>query len=480
MENHLKVLFLYDSIEDVQKIQGILEDHGLHFKSTIVTNKEEYIAILDDSEFDVILSDHSLEDFNTEEALNIRNNKKLLTSFLLITEHISNHVAISIIQGGASDFLIKDRLHLLPSAITQVITRKRLLEDKLKIEQDLFKSNERFELAAKATSEAIWDWDLQENKMVYGEGFETIFGYTSSECQASSNLWLKHIHPDDKTRVTNSLEEFINKSSDHKWSEEYRYIRKDGSFATVINKGIVLRENSIPFRLVGSIQDITQLSERNNELKQFSYIVSHNLNAPLSNLLGILKLVNYSNLDEHNLSLLKLMAETTKQLKQIVEHLSYTLIIKNTPVEFEEVSLQQTLDKCMLTLQLQILELHPIIHAQFDVPIIKTKPTYLDSIFLNLLSNALKYRSPTRLLQITIKSEPYINGRTLITFSDSGLGIDLNRNKNKVFGLYQRFHDVAEGQGMGLFLIKTQISAMGGSIEIESQVDMGTTFKIVL
>lgn len=480
MEKQLNILFLHNNPLEVDEIHQVLQNHGLDFNSTIVSTKENYLAALDEDEFDLILSDHTLKDFDADEALLIRNNKKLLTSFLLISNNLSDHIAVNIAQDITSDVLINERLHLLPSAIKQVISRKKIIEDKIRIEQELLRSNERFELAAKATSEAVWDWDLQENKMVYGEGFQTMFGYSPDEWKTSINFWLNHIHPDDKARVTDSLEEFINKSNESTWSEEYRYIRKDGSFATVLNKGIVLRENNIPFRIVGAIQDITELSEKNNELKQFSYIVSHNLNAPLSNLQGILKLVNYSVLDEHNLSLLRLMAESTKQLKMIIEHLSYTMIIKNTPVEMERVNLQNVLDKCLATLQMQIIEIHPLLSIQLEVAEIKTKSTYIESIFLNLLSNALKYRSPTRLLQINIKSEPYINGRTLITFSDSGLGIDLNRNKGKVFGLYQRFHDVGEGQGMGLFLIKTQISALGGSIEIDSKVDEGTTFKIVL
>ncbi len=480
MEKQLNILFLHNNPLEIDNIHQILTNHGLDFHSTIVSTKENYKSALDESEFDLILSDHTLKDFDAEEALEIRNSKKLITSFLLITNQISDQATFNITQDFTSDVLINERLHLLPSTIKQVLFRKRLIDEKFRVEQELLKSNERFELAAKATSEAIWDWDLQENKIIYGEGFQTMFGYSPSEWKSSINFWLNHIHPDDKARVANSLEEFINKSSTNNWSEEYRYIRKDGSFATVLNKGIVLRENNIPFRIVGAIQDVTELSEKNNELKQFSYIVSHNLNAPLSNLQGILKLVNYNVLDEHNLSLLKLMAETTKQLKQIVEHLSYTMIIKNTPIELEEIKLQSVIDKCLSTLQMQIIEIHPILSIQLQVSEIKTKSAYIESVFLNLLSNALKYRSLNRLLQINIKSEPYINGRTLITFSDSGLGIDLNRNKGKVFGLYQRFHDVGEGQGMGLFLIKTQISAMGGSIEIDSLVDVGTTFKIVL
>jgi signal transduction histidine kinase len=106
-------------------------------------------------------------------------------------------------------------------------------------------------------------------------------------------------------------------------------------------------------------------------------------------------------------------------------------------------------------------------------------PAYLDSIFYNLISNAIKYRAPDRDPIITLRSAIEL-GKMVLTIQDNGSGIDLEKQKNKIFNLYQRFHHNVEGKGMGLFLVKTQIEALHGNIEIESQPNKGTTFRISL
>lgn len=481
MENSYKILHLDDSPDDARLIEFYLKHKGVKFSINWVSCKEQYEEALDNDEYDLIFCDYHMPDITSEEALNIRNRKKLLTPFILISGTISEEVAIRLIQFGGSDYIFKDKLQRLPIAMSQAIAKRKLLEEKLKAEQELYDSNERFQLAVKATADAIWDWNLHNNEMFLGENFETLFGYKVPDRKSTFSFWLRHIHPHDKERVIKSLEEAINSTDRVYWDEEYRYIRLNGSFATVVNKGLLIRnENKVAYRMVGAIRDITELTERNNELKQFSFIISHNLNAPLSNLFGLLNLMDDKSLDSHHISLVNMMKESTKQIKQIIDHLSYTLIIKNTIVDVEDVDLLPIFNRAISILQPQIDEILPTIKTQFGVTTIRTKAAYIESIFLNLLSNALKYRNLNRPLEITVTTEPFINGRTRIIFTDNGLGIDMKRNRDKLFGLYQRLHDVADGQGVGLFLIKTQISALGGSIAVESEVDNGTTFTITL
>jgi signal transduction histidine kinase len=104
---------------------------------------------------------------------------------------------------------------------------------------------------------------------------------------------------------------------------------------------------------------------------------------------------------------------------------------------------------------------------------------HLESIFLNFLTNSARYRSRKRPLEINISSQS-LNGYLQINFSDNGLGIDLARYGERLFGLYQSFHPVAESKGLGLYIVKSQITALGGRIEVESEVDKFTTFKIFL
>jgi signal transduction histidine kinase len=96
---------------------------------------------------------------------------------------------------------------------------------------------------------------------------------------------------------------------------------------------------------------------------------------------------------------------------------------------------------------------------------------------LNLLTNSLKYKSETRKLKINITASRQ-GDNILLIFKDNGIGIDLERNRDKIFGLYQRFHDYPDSKGLGLYLVKSQVETMGGTINVESQVDVGTTFTL--
>ena len=112
-----------------------------------------------------------------------------------------------------------------------------------------------------------------------------------------------------------------------------------------------------------------------------------------------------------------------------------------------------------------------------NAPLIVFNKSYLESIFLNLVTNALKYRSPARKLIISVTTENQ-QGNVIMKFSDNGTGIDVELQKEKIFQLYQRFHEHVEGRGLGLFLIRSQMEALGGSITIESKVNEGTTFTL--
>ena len=103
---------------------------------------------------------------------------------------------------------------------------------------------------------------------------------------------------------------------------------------------------------------------------------------------------------------------------------------------------------------------------------------YMESIFLNLVTNSLRYAHPQRYPVITLKTSINPDGSSKLVYSDNGIGMDIERVKNKIFGLYQRFHENPEGKGMGLYLVHSQVTALGGKIEVDSEEGIGTTFTI--
>ena len=225
---------------------------------------------------------------------------------------------------------------------------------------------------------------------------------------------------------------------------------------------------------------IEELTQNNSDLRQFSYITSHNLRAPLSNLLGIIKLLDTSLIqDEMTKLLLQNFEECTLQLNDTVNDLINVLIIKNNVnAKKEKLDIRKMFERVIHSVQNAINQNNTTITCDFDNAYeVLFNRSYLESILLNLVTNAVKYSSPKRKSEIKVKTEKISDG-VIMYFSDNGLGIDLERYKDRIFGLYQRFHDHADSKGLGLYIVNSQIRVMGGEIDVESEVDKGTTFII--
>ena len=224
---------------------------------------------------------------------------------------------------------------------------------------------------------------------------------------------------------------------------------------------------------------IRELMKDNADLKQFSFIASHNLRAPVSNIMGLLELIDCSLLDQDNKEMFEMLKESARQLTATIEDLSNILVIKNSNnVEVSSINIEDLYKEVHLIFLSQLENIKADIITDFKISEISFHKTYLESVFINLISNAIKYRSPDRILNLHISTSRNTSGHCILTFRDNGIGIDLKKYKNKVFGLYQRFNDEIDGHGLGLFIIKTQINALGGRIEVESEVGRGTTFTI--
>ncbi|RZJ53090.1 MAG: PAS domain S-box protein [Flavobacterium sp.] len=527
-------------------------------------------------------------------------------------------------------FLIKDILFILITGLVfnYILSKNKnknvnVFEKLRQTNEEIKESNEKYDIVAKATSDTIWDWKIQEDSIGWNKGIESVFGYKQEEVGNTSKWWFDKIHPEDSIRMSIKLYSFIEQKTE-KWQDQYRFRCADGSYKYVLDRGFLLKdENGRAIRMIGAIQDITkqkeeeqrlklletvitqskdsiliteansangripkivyinpafsqmsgyqpneiigkstnifnkgpnsdseelkkllraikneeeclieaisytkqkqeywvrfsmipifnneglishwisiqrditdekkleaekehlirELTQNNKDLKQFSYITSHNLRAPLSNLIGLLNLIEDIEVDNTELEeILTGFSKSTHLLNETINDLVKVIIIKDNPsMQKEEVSLKEVFENVFSQLSFQI-ELHkPIIKLKFErVPVLTINKAYIESILLNLLTNSIKYKSENRKLKISITAEQ-IEHTAILTFKDNGIGIDLERNRDKVFGLYQRFHNYPDSKGLGLYLVKSQVETMGGTISIDSEVNKGTTFTI--
>ncbi|MFT4696461.1 MAG: PAS domain S-box-containing protein [Urechidicola sp.] len=335
--------------------------------------------------------------------------------------------------------------------------------------------------------------DEQMHRIIFmNPAFEKMTGYTTEELIGVNPRLLQNEDTDRKE--LDKLRTALNK-----WEPceiTISNTRKNGEkFWNNISVAPVANEKELQTHWIAIERDVTkqieatlekermilELMANNSELKQFSYITTHNLRAPLTNLVLICKLINLQKIeDPSTLKLIEAFKTSTHQLNETLNDLINVLIVKeNTNLTLDELSVEEIIDKVKESISETLSDSKAIIETDFsDMPTVHFAKVYLESIFLNLITNSIKYRHPERNPIVKIKTTKDAIGRTKLTFSDNGIGMDMSRVKHKIFGFHQRFHNNADSKGIGLFLIKSQINALGGQIEVNSEVNIGTHFTI--
>ena len=224
-----------------------------------------------------------------------------------------------------------------------------------------------------------------------------------------------------------------------------------------------------------------ELSKQNEDLKRFAYITSHDLRAPVINLNALLEYYDYEDpLSDINKELIVKFKQSAERISDTLNDLLEVTRIKDrTQSEIKDMcSISQIFYNCIQDNAEHIKKVNGSVLADFSQKdtIYFTK-SVLNSTFTNLITNAIKYRFPDRNLEIKVQTE--INGNNyIIRFSDNGLGMNMEKIQNRLFTLYQRFHSHVEGKGLGLYLVKSQLEALGASLQVESEENRGTTFVI--
>jgi PAS domain S-box-containing protein len=372
----------------------------------------------------------------------------------------------------------------------------RITEREEAMRNSLEESNKRYQYVSRATSDAIWDWDMVTGTLYWGENFETIFGYKLVEISPGIESWTAHICRDDAGRITKSIQAVL-KSKKTIWKEEYRYRRADGTFADVVDRGFVIRDKAgTAVRMVGAMHDISErkqalkemkritddLYKHNRELHEFGYIVSHNLRSPVANIMGMATLLETDKDDPETVAYCAAKLKTAiSRLDEVILDLSKILNATDSSVELnaEPVDLVETIRNIETDLRDKILRNRAHLYVSPESFLIRSHKAYIYSIFFNLITNAIKYRSENDpVISVEISSKDAMVVR--IKFNDNGRGIDLERHSGELFKPYKRFHTDVEGKGLGMFLVKSHIDVLGGEISVASEPGSGVAFTILL
>tara|TARA_R110000744_G_scaffold139570_2_gene250650 strand:+ start:741 stop:2063 length:1323 start_codon:yes stop_codon:yes gene_type:complete len=361
-----------------------------------------------------------------------------------------------------------------------------LRSTELKLERSTESFTETFDNAAIGMAlispELKW---LKVNKSLL-----TSLGYSEKELLGMRTTDITH--PDDLESSTKTVFNGVKDT----YQLQKRYFHKNGHIVyAIIGVTPVKDLDGNPSHAIAQFLDITDRIEgekrletlvevtksQNDSLLNFAHIVSHNLRSHSTNMTMLAKFLSQEEDEKELKNINRMITDAAESLSETIAHLNDVVQVKTGALKnLQSISVLNTIEQIKKSIGGLLEKQEAIIKIDIkNSHFVNAVPAYLESIFLNILTNALKYSSPDRTPLIEIKSQ-LKKETVLISFKDNGQGIDLKRHGDKIFGMYKTFHKHKDAKGIGLFITKNQIEAMGGSIKIESVVDQGTTIFIEL
>lgn len=433
---------------------------------------------------------------NLENILNNEIKDSFVAQILAITQgqkYLSMDSKVNKTDGESRDISLRwNVMRGYEETLERVIISTEDITVRKASEKIIIESQKKIESIVNAIDGIVWEGNLDTNSITYvNKKAEEITGYSTEEWLSDPNFWNDRIHPEDREKTVNyNLEKSHNSMQ---YDFEYRFIAKNGNIIWIRDLVNVIYENGKPLSLKGIMIDITNkkkaekelsdsfdlMMEQNKRLLNFSYIVSHNLRSHASNIQAISNLIETVESDEERHEMIEMLQKVSSALNESMLNLNEVVNIQtNLNLVKKRLNLRENIEKIIDILSEQVALKKAEIHNNVDSNIfVIYNPAYLESVLLNFISNALRYSHPNRIPVIKIDCKAEI-GQIILKISDNGMGIDLERDGSKLFGMYRTFHNNPDSKGIGLFISKNQIDAMGGSVTAESQPDIGTTFTI--
>lgn len=391
------------------------------------------------------------------------------------------------LRGRARPEKLKNDSVMWHGYITDITDQKKMIEANIQLKK-------QFQAVLDTMPNQVFVKDINGRILMANKAAATYFGMTPKDIVGKSDEDLG-VDKEQSDKFNESTRKVIETGQPH-FIKEGQYVNKDGQKEW--HQAI-----KVPFRHAGAnkpavlivVTDITlrkkkemELNEtigivgdQNKRLLNFAHIVSHNLRNHAGNISMLLSLYDEEESDDDKEELLGHLKTASERLTETIQDLN-EIVATQSKVDknLKKLNIKEYLDKSKEILTTEIVAHN--VKIQENVPdnlTIEYNPAYLESILLNLLSNAIKYRHPER--QPVIQLEAFEKeDRVIFKISDNGVGIDLDKHGEKLFGMYNTFHGNENAKGIGLFITKNQVESMGGNIEIESEVNKGTTFKLKL
>jgi PAS domain S-box-containing protein len=365
--------------------------------------------------------------------------------------------------------------------------------------EELRKSEERFKFAVTAATDGFWDANFEEMTCYYSPRFEEILGYSPGEFPSIFQAFLNIIHPQDKDRVLDIVEGVYCDPVKNRFDTEFRILTKDNRTKWVLCRALILGrlKDSSPSRMIGVSIDIDKskkqeqeikkynkkLEKSNEQLQQFAYFASHDLREPLRKIIAFSERIEEETppdvFGEKTKDYFSRIKSASSRMQKLIDDLLSYSQVNSKDVEFIQVNLNELLVSVLDDLEVSIEKNKAKINVE-NLPTIEADPILLRQIFLNLVSNSLKFRKEKETPVISIKCK-ISQGECKIYVEDNGIGFN-EKYLRKIFQVFQRLHSDKKysGTGVGLAICKLIAERHNGDITATSIEGTGSTFIVTL
>ncbi|MCZ4222924.1 sensor histidine kinase [Pedobacter rhodius] len=364
------------------------------------------------------------------------------------------------------------------------IESRKLVEEKLAANEFLLLE------AGRLGKVGGWEFDIKSQKVSWSKVVYDIHGLPHDHNLELDGAY-SYYTPPFKNSIKTAVEECLNNGTSYDLELQIQtaggaviwvrtcgeaFYDEEGNIAKL--RGVLMDIDKYKINEVSLYKSIEMVNQNNKQLKGFTHILSHNIRNHASNFALLTSMIDTSELSNHNAEHMEKLRIVSGGLNKTLDDLKDAIKIRESIIAAEALSIAEITNNVVAIMQSEILESRATIEKDFAEQTILFPKLYLESIIMNLISNAIKYKKADEDLKISLKTYKNINGQIVLECQDNGLGIDLQLHGQKIFGLYKTFHNHKNAHGVGLFLVKTQVESQGGIISVESTEGNGATFRI--
>jgi two-component system, cell cycle sensor histidine kinase and response regulator CckA len=497
MDEPLRILHLEDNELDAELIQTALAKGGLRCTFRRVAGPAAFEQLLGSEQFDLAICDYHVPGFNGFAALQKVRSLQPVLPTILVSGVLDEEEAVECLKSGATDYILKGRLHRLVPAIRRALVEAETARSRKQAYESLRLNEERLRCVLMATNDAVYDCDVSTGKIWWNQCLRSLFGHNPHELSADREWWYSAVHPEDRGRVQQSLERtFAGKIS--AWAAEYRFLCSDGKWANVYDRGYILRdENGTPVRIVGALMDITERkkleeeflrSQRMEGIGTIAAGVAHDLNNMLSPILAASELLEDSLKRPEDAAILKVVKDSVMRGSDLVKQImTFARGISGERAPVDVKLLGKELSRLLRSTFPKAIKVELNFPPRLRPAL--ANPTHLHQVLLNLCVNARDAMPAGGRLTITaseavLTRNPESHNElpspalfVVVSVTDTGTGIH-EQQLPKIFDPFYTTKKSGQGTGLGLATVKTIMRNHGGFVTVASEVAKGSEFRV--